>query len=90
MSSYDKFSFSHLMQEGKKIKTGLKNTASKAFKALNSNSKLASDQNEAKNRLSICNKCPNLNKDSGRCSVCGCFVFLKVKLDFEECPVGKW
>lgn len=49
-------------------------------------------------RSSICATCPN-NKD-GVCSVCGCFLEVKVKaktnrtktgrIEVTHCPLGKW
>lgn len=35
-------------------------------------------------RMKICSNCPLKLKQ--RCSVCGCFLFLKTRLSFEECP----
>lgn len=83
-------SFQNLMQEGKKVRNSLSESFKKATSALMENKKIASRSDKTEQRLKICNKCPSLSKNSGRCEVCGCFVFLKVKLDFEECPVGKW
>jgi len=83
-------SFSSLMKEGLKIRKSLVSSSKKAASAIINNEKIASDPNDAEKRLSICNKCPKLCKQSGRCELCGCFVAIKVKLDFESCPSGKW
>jgi len=83
-------SFSSLMKEGKKIQSSLKETAKRASDAIINNKKIASNQLDARKRLDICNKCSELAKGTGRCQMCGCFVALKVKLDFEECPLHYW
>jgi len=64
--------------------------ASKGVSAVVNEKKIISDQLSAEKRLDICNRCPHLEKKMGRCDLCGCFVSLKVKLDFETCPAGKW
>ena len=74
-------SFSSLMKEGLKIRKSLVSSSKKAASAIINNEKIASDPNDAEKRLSICNKCPKLCKQSGRCELCGCFVAIKVKLD---------
>lgn len=83
-------SFNSLMEEGLKIKSSLAETAKNASNAIIKNKKITSDSQDTNQRLGICNKCPKLTKATGRCDLCGCFVFLKVKLDFESCPIGKW
>lgn len=41
-------------------------------------------------RRKICNECPHIKKSkffkTKRCGICGCFLSLKTKLRFEECP----
>jgi hypothetical protein len=83
-------SFKNLLKEGLKIQNGMIKTTQRASSAIINNGKLVSTKDEAKARLDICNKCPNLSKKGGRCELCGCFVVAKVKLDFETCPAGKW
>jgi hypothetical protein len=56
---------------------------------LNSNKPKATDE-EAADRLSICEKCPELIKATSQCKQCGCFMKLKVKLKEAVCPIGKW
>ena len=84
------FSFSALMNEGLKIKNSLASLSKKAASAIINKEKITSDPDSAEKRLDICNKCAKLCKQSGRCELCGCFVTLKVKLQFESCPAGKW
>jgi hypothetical protein len=84
------YSFKALMAEGLKINKSLISSSKKAAGAILDNKKITSNPDSAEKRLSICNKCPKLCKQSGRCELCGCFVTIKVKLDFESCPAGKW
>ncbi|MAO20340.1 MAG: hypothetical protein CMJ25_06260 [Phycisphaerae bacterium] len=42
----------------------------------------------ADQRLSICKKCTHYT--SGRCSICGCILKYKTKMETEECPINKW
>ena len=37
-------------------------------------------------RYNICKECPNLNKKWKVCKVCNCFMPLKTKLRWAECP----
>lgn len=39
-------------------------------------------------REKICRVCPHINNN--KCSLCGCYVVLKCKLENAKCPVGKW
>jgi hypothetical protein len=41
-------------------------------------------------RLAICKACPELIKLTTQCKKCGCFMQLKTKVPFAECPIGKW
>jgi len=42
----------------------------------------------AEDRMSICEECEHyLN---GVCSVCGCVLKIKTKMDTEKCPINKW
>lgn len=56
------------------------------------------DKEEFKERLRLCNSCPERLADSknhkltkfSRCPECGCFINLKARLSTEECPLGDW
>tara|TARA_R110000822_G_scaffold225562_2_gene358292 strand:+ start:210 stop:377 length:168 start_codon:yes stop_codon:yes gene_type:complete len=48
------------------------------------------DKDVAFKRLAICNSCPELFKPTWTCKQCGCFMKAKARLDFTECPIGKW
>lgn len=41
----------------------------------------------AKQRLTICESCEQLNKALYTCKRCGCFMKLKTKLAVAECPL---
>lgn len=82
--------FQNLFREGLKIKTSISSSSQKAFSAIKNEQKIISNPLSADQRLTICNNCPNFSKRIGRCDLCGCFVSIKVRLDFESCPSGKW
>jgi hypothetical protein len=41
-------------------------------------------------RYSICLACEHFNQTTKQCSVCKCFMKLKVKLVESACPIGRW
>lgn len=49
-------------------------------------------------RQKICNMCNKLTESKSkkfkkylhRCSVCGCFLYAKITLKNEKCPLDKW
>lgn len=43
----------------------------------------------AKDRLDTCKSCPRLRAGS-ICSLCGCFMQAKTKLENATCPENKW
>ena len=49
-----------------------------------------SEKELIEHRLSICNACPDLKKNTKRCKHCGCFMALKTTLTMAKCPIGKW
>lgn len=82
--------FKNLFKESLKVSKSLSNSASKAVKAVANKKQIVSPELDAKKRLDICNKCQFLDKNGGRCTECGCFVTIKVKMHFESCPLDKW
>lgn len=38
--------------------------------------------------INVCCRCPKLSGQ--RCSICGCYLNLKVASDAEICPIGEW
>jgi hypothetical protein len=53
-------------------------------------SKYVEDENLGKERLAICNGCPELIKLTKTCKKCGCFMAAKTKIQGAVCPLGKW
>jgi hypothetical protein len=49
---------------------------------------LLADENKIQDRMTICNYCPA--KINNKCAKCGCYINLKIGLDSEKCPKGKW
>jgi|688.fasta_scaffold01364_21 hypothetical protein len=41
-------------------------------------------------RLSICNKCDQINLIDNTCNSCGCFLNIKTLWASEKCPLDKW
>jgi hypothetical protein len=48
------------------------------------------EKEKAFERLAICNSCPQLFKPTWTCKSCGCFMKVKGRLSYAECPLGKW
>jgi len=57
-------------------------------------SKLAvkNDETEkmAAERITICFNCDDLNKQTNKCKICGCFVPAKTRSKSSTCPSDKW
>jgi hypothetical protein len=45
---------------------------------------------EAERRFNICKSCPELVELTSTCKKCGCFMYMKTKLEPATCPLGKW
>lgn len=45
-----------------------------------------SGKQKSQDRLAICQKCPNYSKFWKTCKICHCFMPLKTKLRWAECP----
>lgn len=41
-------------------------------------------------RLDICKACDKFKELTQRCSLCGCFMTMKTRLEGATCPIGKW
>lgn len=48
------------------------------------------DQAEFDRRRSICEACPNIDREQDRCRVCACFLAVKPWTKSEKCPEGRW
>lgn len=42
------------------------------------------------NKLEVCKQCANYNNETHRCSVCKCYMPIKVHVPFASCPIDKW
>ena len=51
--------------------------------------KVFSSKNVFEYRKNICNSCEYKTK-LNRCSLCGCFLSLKQRVDNQSCPILKW
>jgi hypothetical protein len=82
--------FNNLFKEAAKVSRSLAESAVKAKAAIVNGKPIIAQKSKAQERLDICNKCKDLDRNLGRCTVCGCFVTAKVKADYESCPSGRW
>lgn len=44
----------------------------------------------SKKRLSVCTGCPSFDNVSGNCSECSCYIPVKCRFFFLDCPLNKW
>ena len=44
----------------------------------------------AKERMNICKNCEVRNKTLNTCTICGCFLPAKTKLEKSSCPMELW
>lgn len=51
---------------------------------------LTVDEPIYKERLNICFGCEEFDKESTRCSKCGCYMKTKCMFKKTYCPIGKW
>lgn len=47
-------------------------------------------EEQAQERLDICNGCDRFIHLTKQCKECGCFMNLKTKLKNTKCPLNKW
>jgi hypothetical protein len=54
----------------------------------------SSTQEEILKRKSICERCEDWNSSAwngtGKCKLCGCSTWAKIRIATERCPIGKW
>ena len=53
-------------------------------------SKIQEWKERARKRLSTCRECEHYKPITRRCGVCGCFVEVKARIPYFQCPEGKW
>lgn len=51
---------------------------------------LLNKDQKASERLDICKQCPKLQQGLNVCTLCGCFMNIKVRIYSSHCPLGKW
>jgi hypothetical protein len=49
-----------------------------------------SEEELQKERMGICEACPELIQLTKQCKKCGCIMPMKTKLEHAKCPIGKW
>lgn len=67
----------------------MENNSVKPWDILNPNTQYAA-QEVSEKRYNICESCPEFISLSKQCKKCGCFMFIKTKLNNAQCPIGKW
>ena len=52
------------------------------------------EEGELAQRIETCRSCENWDakafNETGRCLVCGCSTWAKLRMATEKCPIGKW
>ena len=87
----------------KKEITSLKKSFKLFLYTIKNKNKFKADPDKIKKRLDICRgsssikKCDEIDDSENilfikkdKCSICGCYLKIKTKLDFERCPLNKW
>ena len=83
--------FCPLGKEFPPVKEEAKNlleAASKVSRAVLHGEKVLVTKEKLTERESICKSCERMLR--GRCRKCGCFTTVKIKLESEHCPIGRW
>lgn len=75
------------MSKWKEYKEKLGDT--RPWDIINPNSEFV-EESISKQRLDICNGCPELISLTKQCKQCGCIMPLKTKLLQATCPLSKW
>lgn len=75
------------------VTTQVKNAFGAATRVLSNivnNHRIMAEEDVILQRKSICESCEFWLKDKQRCTKCGCYTALKIKLSSESCPIKKW
>lgn len=51
---------------------------------------LLDKETRSQERLSICKGCEHLTGKLNQCDLCNCFMNIKTRIFFAQCPIGKW
>jgi len=52
---------------------------------------MLANNDEYNRRISICKQCPYIQGTKIQtCSLCGCILSMKARLEEFDCPIGKW
>ncbi len=68
----------------------LTGTAVDVFNEYKKKGEILADDKKSNLRMELCGKCKSFDKEAGRCTLCGCFMKVKVRLEATSCPIGKW
>jgi len=70
----------------KNLSSSVKNIS----KSLLKGEKIKLPKKQAEERMKICMTCPQYVADENRCSLCGCYLRVKIRIATESCPINKW
>ena len=51
---------------------------------------MITDKDTARKRYQICKECEEFRQSTGQCKLCNCFMRIKTRFSFSDCPLGKW
>ncbi len=51
---------------------------------------MITDKDTARKRYKICEECEEFRRLTGQCKLCNCFMRIKTRFSFSDCPLGKW
>lgn len=74
--------FPSIIKQGKNIISSIKDIVS-------GDQFLASNDIQ-QHRMDVCRMCDSYSERRKRCKECGCFLEIKVKFSYSECPLNKW
>jgi hypothetical protein len=78
------------LPDAKTMGVNLLTSTKQVLEHLKATGQVLVSEEKANERLDICKACDLYIADAGRCSKCGCAMFVKTKLEAMTCPVGKW
>ena len=51
---------------------------------------MITDKDTARKRYQICEGCEEFRRSTQQCKLCNCFMRIKTRFSFSNCPLGKW